>query len=60
MTLGTLRILKLERGNTRLRSVENLLRKRVWNCRKTDWGLVTMEEQGVHRYCRHIGVGMVT
>jgi hypothetical protein len=30
------KILELERGSTRSRSVENSLRKRLWTCRKTE------------------------
>jgi hypothetical protein len=31
------RILEIERVSTRLRSAENLLWKRLWTCRKTDY-----------------------
>jgi hypothetical protein len=43
----TKRILELERGSTGLRSVENSLTKRIWTCRKTGYGMVTLEEVGV-------------
>jgi len=31
------RLLEIERGGTGLHHVENCPRKRLWNCRKTDW-----------------------
>jgi hypothetical protein len=32
-------ILEIERGTTRSQSVENSLWKRLWTCRKTDYGM---------------------
>jgi hypothetical protein len=31
--------MKIERRSTRSRCVENTVRKRLWNCRETDYGI---------------------
>jgi len=38
MALREKRMLEIEKGNTGWHSVENSLWKRLWACRKTDYG----------------------
>ena len=40
MTLVNEKVHEIERGSTRLNSVENLFRKRLWTCRKTGYMIV--------------------
>jgi hypothetical protein len=39
------RILEIEKGSTRSHSVQNCLRKRLWACRKADYGMNEYEWQ---------------